>query len=84
MVHELCNGWRNRETWNVALWIENDEGLYFLAVDYKDRCINRHCTPTYRCFIAWAHLIGKCTPDGYRYDSARLDYRALSDMIKEL
>ena len=25
------NGWENYETWNVALWINNEEGLYELA-----------------------------------------------------
>ena len=25
------NGWENYETWNVALWIQNDEGFYSLA-----------------------------------------------------
>ena len=22
------NGWRNYETWNIALWLNNDEGTY--------------------------------------------------------
>ena len=25
------NGWTNYETWNVALWVNNDEGSYYLA-----------------------------------------------------
>ena len=30
------NGWENYETWNVALWIQNDEGLYHLADECGD------------------------------------------------
>jgi hypothetical protein len=33
------NGYKNYETWNVCLWIANDEGLYNLARgcdDYSD------------------------------------------------
>ena len=49
------NGWENYETWNVALWINNDEGLYRLAqecgdyedfVDALEACtFNRKSTP---------------------------------------
>ena len=27
------NGWKNYETWNVALWIDNDQGSYNEARD---------------------------------------------------
>ncbi len=27
-MSEGYNGWRNYETWNVALWIDNDQGSY--------------------------------------------------------
>ena len=81
---DMVNGWKNRQTWNVALWIENDESLYISAVEYKQRCENRGVKPTYRGFIAWTGLFGTSTPDGYRFDSQKIDYKALSAMIRAL
>jgi len=26
------NGWTNYETWNVSLWVENEEGMYLEMV----------------------------------------------------
>lgn len=39
MQEENYNGWKNWATWNVALWLGNDEYLYKLSrrfVNYKD------------------------------------------------
>jgi hypothetical protein len=30
------NGWENYETWNVALWINNDQDLYDFAAECGD------------------------------------------------
>ena len=54
------NGWENYETWNVALWLQNDEGLYNLAMEAGD----------YETFVSWmVHDYNRqSTPDGVRYD----------------
>ena len=36
LLNKGYNGWTNYETWNVALWINNDEGLYHLAMECGD------------------------------------------------
>ena len=39
ILNQTYNGWENYETWNVALWIQNDQGLYDiarLAGNYED------------------------------------------------
>lgn len=32
------NGHKNYNHWNVSLWINNDEGLYRMALDHRRNC----------------------------------------------
>ena len=77
-----CNGWKNRQTWNVSLWINNGEALYRKAVDFMKTHIG--CKSPYKAFIKFAGLENEKTGDGYRWISKALDYKALDDMMQEL
>jgi len=52
------NGWSNYETWNVALWIQNDEGLYNIAREAGD----------YQSFVQSISEFMTQTLDGVRFD----------------
>jgi hypothetical protein len=68
------NGWKNWETWNVALWIGNDEGFYQ---------ISRRC----RSYQQWQdemdEIGNRGTPDGVDWHDKALDTEALDDMLNE-
>lgn len=73
------NGWKNWETWNVALWIDNEEALYKLA-----RSLRFKMEP-YRTFsLLMLEAGSKGTPDGVAWDDAGLDRDELDRMIEEL
>lgn len=78
---EDYNGWKNRQTWNVSLWINNDEGLYRAAVEFMRQYRGR--TP-YKSFIEQAGLEGARTPDNISFSGTRLDYGELNSMMREL
>ena len=74
------NGWKNRETWNVALWLGNDFPLYNAARGYK----------TYpQPFLSLRNdlLSGmlKCTNtgDGVSLWDPKLDVAALNEVMRE-
>ncbi len=71
------NGYANYETWNVALWLGNDEGLYNLAKEYR-----------YRGYKALAECLEEIdcvqTPDGVFWSDSALDFEALDEYLKEL
>jgi hypothetical protein len=74
------NGWKNRQTWNVMLWINNNEYLYNHAVEFMKSY--KGANP-YAAFIQKMGLIEKRTPDNIKWFSTRLDYTALNDAMME-
>jgi len=72
------NGWKNWETWNVALWLQNDEGLYRLARSTE--------IGNYRelARILHSELGMSETPDGVQWNYCGLDFDSLDEMLSEL
>jgi hypothetical protein len=77
-------GWKNRATWNVALYINNEYPLYQAAVAYVKKAKAAGRRPTYGAFIKSAGLEYDKTPDGFAYAGTRLDYTALTEMLDEM
>jgi len=74
----MYNGWKNRQTWNVALWLGNDEGLYNMARGYAEY------EEPYKQLAAELRTAGVTeTPDGVAYNDPDLDIAALDDMMRE-
>lgn len=42
MADETYNGWTNRETWAVALWINNDQGAQESVFELVRELVDRH------------------------------------------
>lgn len=75
------NGWRNYETWNVALWILNDEPIYNLAREIAESGYHN----PYNGVVENLEDIGVYkTPDDVSFRDSYLDISALNNMIREL
>ena len=75
------NGWKNYETWNVALWIGNDETLYRAACAFMTEYEGEK---PYEDFVHSHGLAGNETPDGVRWLSSDLSTDELDRMMREL
>jgi len=75
MTTATYNGWANYETWNVTLWIQNDEGLYNVA----KQCAN------YQELVDLLYDCGsKETRDGVKWDDVKIDGLAVNEMMQDL
>ena len=75
-------GWKNRQTWNVSLWLNNDYNMYTAAVAFMQK--HRDAKHPYAQFIASQGMQDERTGDNIAWLGSRLDYKELDDMMREL
>ena len=83
------NGWTNYETWNINLWIQDDEGFYNAMVEELRDILDRHENDWENVSLAEVRgmvrdVIGSKTPDGVRTNDANIDWMEISDALLEL
>ena len=76
------SGWKNRQTWNVSLWLNNTEDLYREAVRFMQTRKNQK--GSYYNFIRSQNLENNRTGDNIAWLGTRLDYKSLDEMMMEL
>ena len=79
------NGWSNRFTWNVALWMGEDEYLYKQTVKYVAEQRKLGNRVSYEGFLRYAEIpTGTRTPDGVAFWSPNVNRAEMLGMILEL
>ncbi|NBR62099.1 MAG: hypothetical protein EBT86_10795 [Actinobacteria bacterium] len=81
------NGWANYETWNVALWIQNDEFLYNTAKACVTYCADWE-TPFEkfaRCLMEGqiGRMLGQ-TRDGVKWNDPKINATEINDLMADL
>ena len=71
MDNSEYNGYKNYETWNVCLWIANDEGLYNLSMA---------CANSDEFVGTLRELVCLETSDGVAWNDSGLDIDAINEV----
>ena len=78
------NGWKNYATWNVTLWVANEEYLYQVARDYVRLCRVFGDLVTWDNFLDYAGLKGGRTGDDVLWHDAKVSRMECRRFLQEL
>ena len=74
------NGWKNHATWNVALWIGGDQGLY----EFAKECESYNDFVEQLREVSGDSSIGYQTPDRVAWNDSGIDIAELDEYIANL
>ena len=74
------NGWKNHATWNVALWIGGDQGLY----EFAKECESYNDFVEQLREVSGDSSIGYQTPDRVAWNDSGIDIAELDEYIAKL
>jgi len=83
------NGWKNYETWNVMLWINNDETMYAQVKKiynerFKYQGVIRPLKTIYEAWILRYDLYKSSTPDGVKWADRKIDLDEVNEHLSEM
>lgn len=83
-IDTTYNGWPNRQTWNVMLWMDNDEPCYRA---YRE-VVERYKAKGKRFTSAAAQRVcmdclGETTPDGIKVGGTKVRWTKIAEAMRE-
>jgi len=76
------NGWATYETWNVSLWMQNNQFLYNTAKACVEYCGDNE-TPYEKFIRCMSNGEMYTTRDNVRWDSVAVDHDEINEMMAE-
>jgi hypothetical protein len=77
------DGWKNWETWNVALWCDNEAGIYHDRMRAKPRTAKEVEKFVREYFPAGTPDIENAETDPYNHDEVHVDWQEIADHWSE-
>ena len=83
LMQKKYNGYTNYETWNVVLWINNDELLHSTIKNVWANNFTQ-AVNTYEKWLLEFEMHERKTPDGVAWSSKKINYKEINEHINEM